>query len=75
MTVIVPTLRHERRLWNDGLTRVALVVVIAAKQSIGKGRRSADRVARAITRLLSAQQAQEMKAIVRGIAEEPLWNI
>src|ERR687888_387370 len=23
MAVVVPTLRHERRLWNDGLTRVA----------------------------------------------------
>ena len=22
MAVIVPTLRHERRLWNEGLTRV-----------------------------------------------------
>src|SRR4029079_7728499 len=31
MTVIVPTLRHERRLWNEGLARVAGVdeVVVA----------------------------------------------
>src|SRR5919198_458515 len=29
MAVVVPTLRHERRLWNDGLTRVAGVDEVA----------------------------------------------
>ena len=35
MTVIVPTLRHERRLWNDGLTRVAGVDEVGVAPTCG----------------------------------------
>ena len=35
MTVIVPTLRHERRLWNEGLTRVAGVDEVGVAPTCG----------------------------------------
>src|SRR6478752_5459114 len=35
MAVIVPTLRHERRLWNDGLTRVAGVDEVGVAPTCG----------------------------------------
>jgi ribonuclease HII len=35
MTVIVPTLRHERRLWNDGLVRVAGVDEVGVAPTCG----------------------------------------
>src|SRR4051812_50019754 len=35
MTVIVPTLRHERRLWNDGHTRVAGVDEVGVAPTCG----------------------------------------
>src|SRR6266581_932701 len=35
MTVIVPTLRHERRLWNDGRTRVAGVDEVGVAPTCG----------------------------------------
>ena len=35
MTVIVPTLRHERRLWNQGLTRVAGVDEVGVAPTCG----------------------------------------
>jgi ribonuclease HII len=35
MTVIVPTLRHERRLWNDGLDRVAGVDEVGVAPTCG----------------------------------------
>jgi len=35
MAVIVPTLRHERRLWNDGLTRVVGVDEVGVAPTCG----------------------------------------
>ena len=35
MTVIVPTLRHERRLWNEGLARVAGVDEVGVAPTCG----------------------------------------
>jgi ribonuclease HII len=35
MAVIVPTLRHERRLWNEGLTRVAGVDEVGVAPTCG----------------------------------------
>ena len=35
MTVIVPTLRHERRLWNEGLTRIAGVDEVGVAPTCG----------------------------------------
>src|SRR3954464_2801681 len=35
MAVIVPTLRHERRLWNDGLARVAGVDEVGVAPTCG----------------------------------------
>jgi len=35
MTVIVPTLRHERRLWNEGLSRVAGVDEVGVAPTCG----------------------------------------
>ena len=35
MAVIVPTLRHERRLWNDGHTRVAGVDEVGVAPTCG----------------------------------------
>jgi ribonuclease HII len=35
MAVIVPTLRHERRFWNDGLTRVAGVDEVGVAPTCG----------------------------------------
>src|SRR5918994_2992977 len=35
MTVIVPTLRYERRLWNEGLTRVAGVDEVGVAPTCG----------------------------------------
>src|SRR3954451_20672590 len=35
MTVIVPTLRHERRLWNDGYARVAGVDEVGVAPTCG----------------------------------------
>lgn len=35
MAVVVPTLRHERRLWNDGLTRVAGVDEVGVAPTCG----------------------------------------
>jgi ribonuclease HII len=35
MTVIVPTLRHERRLWNEGVTRVAGVDEVGVAPTCG----------------------------------------
>ena len=35
MTVIVPTLRHERRLWNEGLARVAGVDEVGLAPTCG----------------------------------------
>ena len=35
MTVIVPTLRHERRLWNEGLTRVVGVDEVGVAPTCG----------------------------------------
>jgi ribonuclease HII len=35
MTVIVPTLRHERRLWNEGLTHVAGVDEVGVAPTCG----------------------------------------
>ena len=35
MAVIVPTLRHERRLWNDGLTRIAGVDEVGVAPTCG----------------------------------------
>src|ERR687897_3452959 len=35
MTVIVPTLRHERRLWNSGMTRVAGVDEVGVAPTCG----------------------------------------
>ena len=35
MTVIVPTLRHERRLWNEGMTRVAGVDEVGVAPTCG----------------------------------------
>jgi ribonuclease HII len=35
MAAIVPTLRHERRLWNDGLTRVAGVDEVGVAPTCG----------------------------------------
>jgi ribonuclease HII len=35
MTVIVPTLRHERRLWNEGLVRVAGVDEVGVAPTCG----------------------------------------
>src|SRR5919205_4048093 len=35
MAVIVPTLRHERRLWNDGLSRVAGVDEVGVAPTCG----------------------------------------
>ncbi|HEX3428666.1 MAG TPA: ribonuclease HII [Candidatus Limnocylindrales bacterium] len=35
MTVIVPTLRHERRLWNEGMTRVAGVDEVGVAPTSG----------------------------------------
>ena len=35
MTVIVPTLRHERRFWNEGLTRVVGVDEVGVAPTCG----------------------------------------
>ena len=35
MAVIVPTLRHERRLWNEGLTRVVGVDEVGVAPTSG----------------------------------------
>ena len=35
MAVIVPTLRHERRLWNEGLTRVVGVDEVGVAPTCG----------------------------------------
>jgi hypothetical protein len=35
MTVIVPTLRHERRLWNEGLERVVGVDEVGVAPTCG----------------------------------------
>src|SRR4026209_2536090 len=37
MAVIVPTLRHERRLWNEGLTRVVGVDEVGVAPTCGAG--------------------------------------
>ena len=73
MTVIVPTLRHERRLWNEGLARVAGVDEVGVAPTCGAV------VAAAVimkphapripgvrdSKTLSAQQRERLAPIIR----------
>src|SRR4029453_6355359 len=74
MTVIVPTLRHERRLWNEGIARVAGVdeggvaptcgAVVAAAVIMKPGCHRIPGVRDSKT--LSAQQRERLPPVIPG---------
>src|SRR3954469_6982670 len=66
MAVIVPTLRHERRLWNDGLERVAGVDEVGVAPTCGAVVAAAVIMRPGCHRIPHVRDSETLTALQRG---------